>query len=212
MGWTADNSIVNELISEIERHAGHRLIIGMAGPPGSGKSTLATHLVEEINKNGDDSAIVLPMDGFHLSNFQLAKVGLARIKGAPETFDVTGFIATLSRIRAPSQDPVYVPGFDRVLDEPIAASIAVTRNTRTILVEGNYILLESDVWRTASHFLDRAWFLDVGWDVCRDRLIARHMAGGRSVSAAAEFVDRSDKANYELIVNHSRKEGVRLIK
>lgn len=208
---THANATLLELITDIGLHRGRHMVIGLAGPPGSGKSTLAAYIVDEINRYRDNTAIVLPMDGFHLSNSQLEKKGIAQIKGAPETFDVHGFILALSRIRSPVQGTWYVPDYSRVLDEPIAASIAITGETSVIVVEGNYLLLESGEWKNVRQYLDRAWFLDVGWDVCRDRLITRQIAGGKSLADASEWVDRSDKANFELVVNGSRTEGVCLI-
>lgn len=202
---------LSKLISDIGRRRGQHMIIGLAGPPGSGKSTLASYIVDEVNRHGDSTAIVLPMDGFHLSNSQLEKKGIAQIKGAPETFDVNGFILALSRIRSPVQDTFYAPDYSRVLNEPIAASIGITGETNIIVVEGNYLLLESGDWKNVWQYLDRAWFLNVGWEVCRDRLIARQIAGGKSLAEASEWVDRSDKANFELVMNGSRNQGVCLI-
>ncbi len=104
-----------------------------------------------------------------------------------------------------------MPDYSRVLNEPIAASIAITGETDIIVVEGNYLLLEFGDWKNVWQYLDRAWFLSVGWEVCRDRLIARQTAGGKSLTEASEWVERSDKANFDLVVNGSRAQGVFLI-
>jgi pantothenate kinase len=149
------------------------------------------------------------MDGYHLSTFQLKRKGIASIRGAPQTFDVDGFIAALSRIRAPDGKTVYVPDYSRVLDEPIAASLAITAETNVVVVEGNYLLLEAGEWQNVWSHLTHGWFLDVEWAVCRQRLIARHIGSGKSLAAATEWVDRSDKANYDLIVGGSRTQDVR---
>jgi pantothenate kinase len=202
---------ISELVTNIGQYCGQRLIIGLAGPPASGKSTLATVIADEINRQRRRSAIVLPMDGFHLSNSQLEHMRLNSVKGAPQTFDVKGFIVALSRIRSPAQDTIFVPVYDRVIHEPIAASIAISEQTHVVVVEGNYLLLDSGDWKDVRQYLDRACFLNVGWEVCRDRLIARQMAKGRSLAEASQWVDRSDKANYELIVSRSNIQGVCLI-
>jgi pantothenate kinase len=188
-----------------------RIIIGLAGPPASGKSTLAQSIVDELNRRNGRVAVVLPMDGFHLSSFQLHEQDIAQIKGAPETFDVDGLIATLSRVRLPMRTTVYVPDYIRTMHEPIAASIAIKDQTKVVIVEGNYLLLQSPGWRDVRQYLDQAWFLNVDWDVCRERLVARQVAGGRSPDEAREWVDRSDKANYDLIVSGSKTHGVGLI-
>ncbi|OBJ58259.1 nucleoside/nucleotide kinase family protein [Mycobacterium sp. 1423905.2] len=196
---------------EIESRAHERIIIGLAGPPGSGKSTLASVLVDEINAGEHHSAVVMPMDGFHLSNRQLRAKGIAPIKGARETFDVDGFLAALARIRKPGPQTVYVPDYRRDLHEPVAASIAITPETNIVVLEGNYLLLGCGPWREVSAYVDQPWFLDVDWNVCRQRLVARHIATGKASAAASEWVDRSDKANYDLVINDSIIEGVGMV-
>src|SRR5579863_3529714 len=61
-----------------------RFILGITGPPGAGKSTYAAWLGEQLGPN----AIVVPMDGFHMSNTALDAAGLRSRKGAPDTYDV----------------------------------------------------------------------------------------------------------------------------
>ena len=211
MDLTHADPILSELSSGAGSQRGRPTVVGLAGPPGSGKSTLATYIVDTINRYRDGTAVVFPMDGYHLSNSQLEKRGIAAIKGAPETFDVHGFIWALSRMRSPIRDTLFVPDFSRVLNEPIAASIAITAETEIILVEGNYLLLEFGNWKKVRQYLDRAWFLDIGWEICRDRLISRQIAGGKSLAEAVEWVDRSDKANFDVVVNRSGTQGVCLI-
>jgi len=207
----ATSPTISALITDIGLRAHEQVLVGLAGPPGSGKSTLARDLVDEINARRQYTAAVLPMDGFHLSNLQLERKGIASVEGAPETFDVDGFIATLSRIRSPGRKTVYVPDYSRVLREHIAASVAIAAETNIIVCEGNYLLLESGEWKDVWTYLEHAWFLNVEWAICRQRLTARHIASGKSVAAASEWVDRSDKGNYDLIVNGSRTKGARLI-
>ena len=69
----------------------HRTVLGLVGAPGAGKSTLARHLVAEVDRKlGPGTAGYLPMDGFHLSNAQLDRLGRRDRKGAPDTFDAHG--------------------------------------------------------------------------------------------------------------------------
>lgn len=206
------SSLVSALAAEVAGHAGERVLIGLAGPPGSGKSTLARNLVDEMNARGTCAAAIMPMDGYHLSTFQLDRQGIASIRGAPETFDVNGFVAALARLRSPGVDTVYLPDYSRVIDEPIAASIAIAADTNVVVVEGNYLLLGSGEWTKVETYLTHSWFLDVEWEVCRQRLITRHTNTGKSLAAATEWVDRSDKVNYDLIVGGSRTAGVRFIR
>src|SRR5262245_25764722 len=90
-----------------------RVIIGIAGAPGAGKSTLAEALAavfadELAPRYGPDAAVVVPMDGFHLSNVELKRLGLSDRKGALPTFDGAGFVHLLERIRA-ADELVYAP-------------------------------------------------------------------------------------------------------
>ncbi|HRY08546.1 MAG TPA: nucleoside triphosphate hydrolase [Candidatus Nanopelagicales bacterium] len=167
-------------------------VVGIAGPPGSGKTTLARAITAAAR-----DAVAVPMDGFHLSNRQLARQGLADVKGSPPTFDRAGLIAALRRLG--SGDPVYFPDFDHALHEPVAAAIRVDPETPLVVVEGNYLLLDRSGWRDVSGLLDLRVFLEVPWPMCRERLIARHIQAGKSPAEAEAWVDRSDHANYELI-------------
>ena len=73
-----------------------RRLIGIAGPPGAGKSTYAARMASELGP----TAVVLPMDGFHLSQARLIKLGRLDRMGAPDTFDVDGFVAVLESLWA----------------------------------------------------------------------------------------------------------------
>ena len=53
-----------------------RYLFGLAGGPGSGKSTIAAQLADELG------GIVVPMDGFHLSNAALDASNLRAFKGS----------------------------------------------------------------------------------------------------------------------------------
>ena len=82
--------LINSLDQVIERinafnaSANKRIIIGIVGKPGAGKSTLTEHILNNLPKG---VATIVPMDGYHLSNSQLARLGLADRQGAPKTFD-----------------------------------------------------------------------------------------------------------------------------
>ena len=58
------------------------------------------------------------MDGFHLANSELARLGRADRKGAPDIFDVDGYVALLNRLRRPGDAPIYAPVFNRGIDPP----------------------------------------------------------------------------------------------
>lgn len=173
-----------------------RAVLGIAGPPGAGKSTIAQSLIEDLARaHGAGFAAYVPMDGFHLGDRALMALGLRDRKGAPETFDVDGYAATLARLRS-ATGPVYVPSFDRALEQPIAADLIVPAAARLIVTEGNYLLH----WPAVRAQLDQVWFVRLDPDVRRSRLIARHVAFGKSPAAAEEWVRRVDEPNAKLIL------------
>jgi pantothenate kinase len=180
--------------------AGRRIVLGLAGPPGAGKSTLAEFIVGYARSAmGESWAACFPMDGYHLSNAQLDRLGLRDRKGAPCTFDVGGYLAMLSRIAADSGDDCYVPEFDRCLDEPVAARLLVPAAARLIVTEGNYLALDAPRWREARRFIDHLWYVDAPDPVREERLVARQLACGKPEAAARAWVERSDRSNGELV-------------
>lgn len=166
--------------------AGIRLL-GLTGAPGVGKSTLAAWLG---TRHG---LAVVPMDGFHYADVELERRGLRDRKGAPATFDAEGYAALLRRIRAGEED-VVAPMFERDLEQPLAGALPVPA-TGTVVTEGNYLLLDEPRWRAVRAQLDVVWHLTVGPDVRRERLVARHVAFGKSLAEARAWVDRVDEPN-----------------
>jgi len=170
---------------------GRRVIVGIAGPPGAGKSTLAAELVRRLDGR---HAVAVPLDGFHLANEELARLGLAHVKGAPETFDAWGFVHLLRRLRA-GEELVYAPTFNRAIEQAISAAIPVPVEAELVVVEGNYLLLPEHPWSLARPLFDLAVYLDVPATVRVPRLLARAREGGRDEAAAHDWVFRNDEAN-----------------
>jgi pantothenate kinase len=172
--------------------AGSRRILGLAGPPGGGKSTLAEALLSTFAER----AVVVPMDGFHLANVELQRLGRADRKGAPDTFDAAGYVALLRRLRAPvAGETVYAPAFRREIEEPIAGAIAVPSEVPLVITEGNYLLMDDGPWAAVRPLLDEAWYVAGDDDVRRARLVARHIAFGRDEAAARAWVEHTDEPN-----------------
>jgi pantothenate kinase len=140
------------------------------------------------------------MDGFHLAQAELARLGRADRKGAPDTFDADGYVALLERLRVSADAVVYAPEFRREIEEPIACAVPVPRDVPLVVTEGNYLLLDDGPWARVRALLDEAWYIQAADDLARvSRLIDRHVAFGRSPEAAREWVLRSDEANTALI-------------
>ena len=196
--------ILHELAERVDRlrsaHPTGRVLVGIAGAPGSGKTTLAEALVQRLTGGrpwpGTPVAHV-PMDGFHLADAELDRLGLRDRKGAPETFDPGGYAALLARIRA--GEAVWAPAFERTLEQPIAQSLPVTAATQVVISEGNYLLLPSPAWQQVRRQFDEVWFCYVADDLRRERLIRRHVQFGKSPERARDWVLRSDERNADLI-------------
>jgi pantothenate kinase len=179
--------------------AGGRRVLGIAGPPAAGKSTLAARVVDAL---GPDLARRVAMDGFHYAQVELARLGRAHRKGAPDTFDADGFVALLERLRTSADAVVYAPEFRREIEEPIACAIPVPREVPLVVTEGNYLLVDDARWARVRGLLDEAWYIEPGDDPGRvTRLIDRHIAFGRSPEAARDWVMRSDERNAEMIAS-----------
>ena len=176
---------------------GGRRLLGLVGPPGAGKSTLALAL----HRARPQATCIVPMDGFHLAQSELERLGRAQRKGAPDTFDAAGFIHLLRRLRAQPQtgETVYAPDFRRDLEEPVAGALAVAPEVPVLLVEGNYLLLDDPAWVGVRPLLDACWWVAVDDTLRVERLVRRHTQFGRSVEAARAWVARSDEANARLI-------------
>lgn len=185
---------------------GQRKLLGIVAPPGAGKSTLAQALQAQYPTRSQ----YLPMDGFHLAQAELERLGRAQRKGAPDTFDSAGFIALLQRIRQQTAgETVYAPDFNRALEEPIAGAIPITHGIPLVITEGNYLLLEDDGWAGARALLDEVWYLDVDPALRHSRLLARHMLFGRTREEALQWMAQTDEPNARRIeASRHRADGV----
>ena len=172
-----------------------RRVVGIVGPPGAGKSTLAAGLAAEH----PDTHVVVPMDGFHLARRELRRLGRAQRKGAPDTFDVGGYVSLLERVRTDTDQAVYAPRFDREIEEPIANAIAVEPRHTTVITEGNYLLHNQDGWERVRPLLDECWYVDCEYSARIVRLIVRHIEHGRTGAQAAAWVHDVDEPNARLI-------------
>lgn len=178
---------------------GRRAVLGIAGSPGAGKTTLAEHLVRALNTDGPPWAAHVPMDGFHLADAELDRLGRRDRKGAPDTFDAAGYAALLRRLHEDTDEVVYAPGFERVLEQPVAGAIPVPPTARLVVTEGNYLLLADGSWARVRPCLDEVWFCETDEEARIRRLIARHEEFGKDHETAVAWVLGTDQRNADLV-------------
>ena len=177
-----------------------RVLLGIAGAPGAGKSTLADALVAAVAaREGAGWVAHVPMDGFHLADAQLDRLGARDRKGAPDTFDADGYAHLLGRVVAEADSWVYAPGFARTLEQPLAAALVVPPSARLVVTEGNYLLLPEEPWERARAQLAEVWFVTGDDEVRRSRLVERHVIFGKTQEAAEAWVERTDDGNAALV-------------
>lgn len=175
-------------------HAG-RFMVAIAGPPASGKTTLAADLAAALGPG----ARVVPMDGFHYDDAVLTARGHRARKGAPHTFDVAGLAHCLSRIRDGQE--VTIPVFDRSLELARAGAAVVEVADRILVVEGNYLLLNTAPWSALGPLFDLRILVTASEALLRKRLIARWQHYGRT--DAADWIVSNDLPNARTVLDNS---------
>jgi len=183
---------------------GRRRILAIVGAPGSGKSTLAARIAQELGQD----AVVVPMDGFHLTNHELVRLGRRDHKGAPDTFDVAGYVSLLRRLREDSAHTVYAPEFDRGAEMSVAGAIPVAPQVPLVVTEGNYLLLESAGWGDVKPLLDETWFLLTDEKTRVERLVQRHVDHGKNLQEALDWFHGSDRLNGDLVIQTRHRADV----
>ena len=193
-----DRTELDHLIGRAQALAatGSRRMLGICGAPGAGKSTLAERLVAALGGR----AVLVGMDGFHLSQRELRRLGREQRKGAPDTFDASGYVDLIRRLRrnGPEQadaETIYAPEFRREIEEPIAGAVPVAPEVPLVVTEGNYLLLPDHPWSALRALLHEVWFLAPDESVRLARLIERHRRHGRSDAEAHDRAYGSDQVN-----------------
>ena len=197
------NRLIDAAVRLTKQAESGRAVVGITGAPGAGKSTLAAELETALRRRGLLAGSV-PMDGFHFSNAVLDELGRHQRKGAPDTFDVAGYLAILDRVRrtGPDGEPreVLAPVYRRDLHEPVAAGTRIA-SRGIVVTEGNYLALNSLGWEGARERIDLLVMVEVDEAELIRRLVARHMSFGRHRADAGHWVRAVDLPNARLVAN-----------
>ena len=177
-----------------------RYFIALAGPPASGKSTISEKLNEDLNIKGFPSDI-LQMDGFHLDDAILSSQNLLPRKGSPETFDVMGLKSFL--IRLANEPEVIVPIFDRSLELSRSSAVTISENKKIIIVEGNYLLLNSQPWNELNNYFDSRVMIHCEESVLEKRLIDRWKVFNLTQDQINQKVYENDLPNGVNVIQNS---------
>lgn len=193
---------MNELLTEITQMEGARVLVAIAGPPGVGKSTFAEKLRHQLNQT-DGACEILPMDGYHYDDIYLEKQNIRHRKGAPFTFDVGGLRAMLSRLHTNAEVKIAVPVFDREIEIARAGARMIDQSVKYILVEGNYLLLNTGIWPELRKYFNLSVMLQAPEDTLRTRLIERWTGFGFTPEQAEEKAASNDLLNVKEVLENS---------
>lgn len=187
-----------------------RILIALAGPPGSGKSTVAAQVVERLNQDSkkSNSAVALPMDGFHLTRAALSRMSNSdeafAKRGVHWTFDAEGVVRLISALHTTRDDRSIIhlaPSFDHERKDPVEQSLKIGPEVEIIIIEGNWLLFDEPPWSTISEIMDDTWFVDVDPEVAKARIAKRHIECGIETSweEAIHRTTSNDMVNGDLV-------------
>ena len=178
-------------------------MLAIAGPPASGKTTLAKNICDYFNSKHSNFSSVVSMDGFHYDDTYLIPAGLRERKGAIQTFDFGGLYHTLKRLYERNEKEITVPVFDRQIEIARAGAKKIYSNIPLIIVEGNYLLIDSNPWSKLKLFFDLKIFLKVSEDTIYKRLTERWKYFKIPEEEIDNKIHKNDLLNAQFINNKS---------
>ena len=200
-------------LTRLQAEKNRRIAVFLAAPPAAGKSTLCCYL-EHLSRTipGLTPVQAVGIDGFHyyqdvLDSHTVYRNGeiipLAKIKGAPETYDVKKLRGLLESLNGENQ---FWPLYDRRIHNPVENAVEIRE--KIIILEGNWLLLDEAPWNSLS--CDYSIFLRAGDESQLERIVQRKMMGGFSEEHARQIVRSNDWPNIIRCMNQSRRGDLNL--
>ena len=200
-------------LTDMQRNLKRRIVAFLAAPPAAGKSTLCLYL-EQLSRTEKGLTPVqsVGIDGFHhpqayLDSHTIVRDGktipLAKIKGAPETYDVEKLRDLLARVHEQNQ---RWPLYDRRIHNPVEGAVEIRE--QILILEGNWLLLDEAPWNGLN--CDYSIFLRAGDENQLERIVRRKMLGGFDEATAREFVRSNDAPNIQRCMDRSRRGDLNL--
>jgi len=161
------------------------------------------HKVNDIYFSSQDEgsppiAILVGLDGWHLSRATLATLpnaeeAFAR-RGAHWTFDAMEYMRFVQKLKDMPSQTIMAPSFSHSLKDPVLDDIRVEPHHRIVVLEGLYVFLALEPWKTAGEMLDERWFVDVDMPDATTRILKRHVETGvtATLEEAKKRADQND--------------------
>ena len=202
-----------ERLTRLQSEKKRRIAVFLAAPPAAGKSTLCCFLEQLSRENPSLTPVqCVGIDGFHyyqdfLDSHTVYRNGeiipLAKIKGAPESYDVKKLAGLIKSLNEENQ---FWPLYDRRIHNPVENAIEIRE--KIIIVEGNWLLLDETPWNSLS--CDFSVFLALGDESQLERIVQRKMMGGFSEEHARKIVRENDWPNIVRCMGASRRADLNL--
>jgi len=133
-----------------------------------------------------DQAILVGLDGWHLSRAQLDVFPEPQLahdrRGSHWTFDGAGYVSFVRQLKDTSLitngKVITAPSFDHALKDPTPNAVSIHPHHRIVIIEGLYVFLAIHPWSDGGLLLDERWFIQVDPKEARRRLVGRHVLTG----------------------------------
>ncbi len=123
-----------------------------------------------------------------------AQIPLSSVKGQPDTIDIVNFRRHLKMLVGRPEHMDW-PGYSRFTHDVVPDKFRVHASMNLVLVEGNYVLVNRGPFQGVADIFDLRIYVDGPAPKIMANLMERHIAGGKTVEQAKDWVKRIDLPN-----------------